>query len=161
MLDPAAGSWSIVQAYSGSNTFSWTNTAPAGDYFVGVHARDLASSAPFESFAGIPYTLTPTPCTAVSLTALPASPQPSGTQVDVTASGTCPNANPSYEFWARWQGSSTWQMLQAYSTSNTWTWSTTGKAPGAYRVAVWVRDASSAGAYSNGSGSWALASKPR
>src|SRR5437588_4924919 len=44
-------------------------------------------------------------CSGVTLVASPPSPQPSGTQVTLTANGTCPNANPMYEFWARWSGS--------------------------------------------------------
>jgi hypothetical protein len=33
-------------------------------------------------------------------------------------------------------------------------WSTTGKAPGSYQVAVWVRDAGSPGVFSNSFGTW-------
>src|SRR6202011_4791557 len=52
---------------------------------------------------------------------------------------------------------SSWTMAQAYSTSNTLSWSTASKAPGAYQVAVWARDASSAGASSNSLGAWDVA----
>ena len=143
-MRPAAGSWTMLADYSGTNTFSWTSTATAGGYFLGVHARALASTAPFESLASIPYTLTPTACTAVTLSGAPTSPQPSGTPVTFTASGTCPNANPLYEFWARWQGYSTWQLLQGYSTSNVYHWNSTGAAAGTEYFGVWVKDAGSA-----------------
>lgn len=142
-MRPANGSWTMLRDYSATNTFSWTSPTPAGGYFVGVHARDLASTAPFESIASIPYTLTGSICTAVTLTAAPPSPQISGTQVTLTASGTCPNPSPSYEFWAKWQGSSTWQALQAYSTSTTYTWNSTGALAGTEAFGVWVHDASS------------------
>jgi len=56
-IRPAAGSWTMVQDYSASNTYNWTSTTPAGSYYLGVHARALASTAPFESLASIPYTL--------------------------------------------------------------------------------------------------------
>jgi outer membrane protein assembly factor BamB len=146
-LRPAGGSWSIVQAYSSTNTFNWTNTTPAGDYFVGVHARDASSSAPYESVASIPYMLTAQICSAVTLGTTPTSPQPSGTQVTLTANGTCPNANPLYAFWAKWQGSSTWQLLRGYSTSNVYNWNSTGALPGTETFGVWVHDASNANAY--------------
>jgi hypothetical protein len=77
-----------------------------------------------------------------------------GTPVVFTATGTCPDANPVYQFWVLAPGASSWTVVQPYSTSNTLTWSTAGKAPGAYQVGVWVRDASSAGAFSNSFGTW-------
>src|SRR5260370_38997937 len=47
-------------------------------------------------------------------------------------------------------------MAQAFSTTSTFSWSTTGKTPGAWQVAVWVRDASSGGVYSNSFGTFDL-----
>jgi guanyl-specific ribonuclease Sa len=41
----------------------------------------------------------------------------------------------------------TWQVVQAYSTASTFTWSTTGRAPGSYLFSVWVRDASRSVSY--------------
>ena len=81
-------------------------------------------------------------CTAAAVAAAPASPQLSGTQVTFTASASgC--ANPLYEFWAKWQGYSTWQLLQGYSTSNTYKWNSSGAAAGTEYFGVWVKDASS------------------
>ena len=40
-------------------------------------------------------------------------------------------------------GSTAWTTAQAYSTSATFTWNTSGKAPGTYHYSVWVRDAGS------------------
>ncbi len=142
-MRPSAGSWTMLRDYTGTNTFSWTSTTPSGTYFLGARAKDLASTVPFESTASIPYTLTPAPCTAVTLSAAPPAPQLSGTQVTLTAIGTCPNPNPLYEFWAKWQGSSTWQALQAYSTSNVYQWNSTGALAGTEAFGVWVHDASS------------------
>ena len=142
-MRPAAGSWTMLADYSGTNTYSWTSTTPAGSYYLGVHARHLGSTAAYESLASIPYTLTTAKCTAVTLSAAPASPKPSGTPVTFTASSTCPNANPMYEFWARWQGYSDWQLLKSYSTSNVYNWNSTGAAAGTEYFGVWVRDAGS------------------
>src|SRR5438309_11431522 len=38
-----------------------------------------------------------------------------------------------------------WQIAQAYSTGATFSWSTTGLAPGSYLYTVWARDSSSPG----------------
>ncbi len=142
-MRPAAGAWTMLQDYSAANTYNWTSTTPSGAYYLGVHARALASGAPFESLASIPYTLAPTACSAVSLSALPTSGQPSGTQVTFTAAGTCPGPNPLYEFWARWQGYTSWQLLQGYSQSTVYHWNSTGASAGTEYFGVWVKDAGS------------------
>lgn len=92
-------------------------------------------------------------CTAVKVSASPASPQPSGTQVQLTAtSAGCPN--PEYEFWIEPPGASQYTEVQAYSTSPTFSWSTKGLISGTYRLDVWARDANSPGTFSNAWGSW-------
>ena len=58
-----------------------------------------------------------------------------------SASG-CPH--PLYQFWILRPGSQ-WQVVQAYSSSATFIWSTTGLAPGSYLYTVWARDSSSPG----------------
>jgi hypothetical protein len=142
-MRPASGAWTMVQDYSASNVFNWTSTSPAGAYYIGVHVREAASTAAYDSITSIAYTLNPTVCTAVTLAAAPAAPQASGTPVTLTATPTCPNANPLYEFWARWQGYSTWQLLQSYSTKATYNWNSTGAAAGTEYFGVWVKDAGS------------------
>jgi len=77
---------------------------------------------------------------------MPASPQASGTAITITASASgCPNAR--YEFWIQNPGSSTWTIVQAYSATNTFNWTTTGLPLGTYKYSVWVRDASSGASY--------------
>jgi hypothetical protein len=140
---PASGSWTMVQDYGPGNTFNWTSTTPAGAYYIGVHVRAAASTAPYDAVASIPYTLTGTTCASVTETAAPASPQSSGTPVVFTAAASgC--TSPLYEFWARWSGYSTWQLLQSYSTKATYSWNSTGAAAGIEYFGVWVKDASSA-----------------
>src|SRR5947207_14387369 len=82
---PASGSWTMAQDYSASNTFNWTSTTPAGAYYIGVHVRDAASTAAYDSLASIPYTLTGTGCGLLTESASPASPEASGTQDPFTA----------------------------------------------------------------------------
>jgi len=40
-----------------------------------------------------------------------------------------------------------WSVVQAYSSSNIWTWNTTGLAAGTYTLDVYARDASSTAGY--------------
>jgi hypothetical protein len=142
----ASGSWTMVQDYSGSNTFAWTSTTPGGSYYVGVHVKAASSANAFDAFASIPYTLTATACGGVTLTASPPSGVTSGTQVTLTASAsTCPN--PRYEFWMLAAGTTTWRIMQGYSSSNTYRWNSTGAPTGTEQFGVWARDAASSAAY--------------
>src|SRR3989449_74988 len=85
------------------------------------------------------------PCSSVTQTVSPASPQPPGTTVTFTATAPgCPN--PTYQFWLLPPGGG-WSVTQAYSSSNTWNWSTSGVATGTYTLDVYARDASSTAAY--------------
>src|SRR5216683_603924 len=160
-LAPGAGSWTIAQAFSATNTFSWSTTGktPSG-WQVAVWVRDASSGGVYSNSFGtfdlstaVAYTLTT--CSGVSLGASPSSSAPVGTSVTFTANAIgCPNPSPVYQFWVLAPGASSWTIAQAYSTSSTFIWNTTGKAKGNYQVAVWVRDASSGGAASNSFGTW-------
>ena len=143
---PPGGSWTIMQAYSASATFNWNTTPTAGVYRYSVWVRDNSSAAAYDTyFPGTTYTLTTTPCTSVTASAAPASPQAHGTTVTITASASgC--TNPRYEFWILAPGGS-WAIAQAYSSTATFSWNTTGLAAGVYRYSVWARDASSGAGY--------------
>ena len=142
--------WQLLQGYSTSNVYHWNSTGALGGIEnVGVWVRDATSAGitasslgRYDSNLSIPYTVNVGHCTSVTVSAAPASPVASGTLVSITgtASG-C--ANPVYEFWARWQGYSTWQLLQGYSSSSVYHWNSTGAAPGTEYFGVWARDASS------------------
>jgi hypothetical protein len=137
--------WIVQRAYSPTATWTWNSSgAPSGIERFGVWVKDTGSPYAYDQVASIPFTVTNPACSAVSLSAAPASPTPSGTTITVTASSTCPNANPVYEYWAIWAGTNGWIMQRAYSTSPTWTWNSTGAPPGIERFGVWVKDASAA-----------------
>jgi Cysteine-rich secretory protein family len=164
-LAPGAGSWTVAQAYSPSNTLSWTTTGKTpGSYQIAVWARDASSAGTFSNGLGtwdasnsMVFNVTTTACTGISLSSAPPAMTAVGASVMSTATATCPDANPVYQFWVLAPGAGSWTAAQAYSTGNTFSWSTAGKAPGAYQVAVWARDASSSGAFSNSFGTWDVA----
>jgi hypothetical protein len=142
----SGGSWTIAQSYSGAATFNWNTTPPAGIYRYSVWVRDASSASGYDAFfPGTTYTLTTTPCTSVTASPAPSSPQAHGTPVTITASASgC--SNPRYEFWILAPGAS-WTIVQTYSSTATFSWNTTGLPAGIYRYSVWVRDNSSAAAY--------------
>ena len=162
ILGPGSDTWTVARAYSANAAFNW-NTAgplPAGTYGFSVWVRDSSSVGTScnslgcdDAFTAINYTLSSTTCTSVTASAAPQSPSVHGTAVTITgAASGC--SNPLYEFWILVPGSSTWTVAQAYSTSATLSWSSTGLPPGTYTFSVWVRDASSAGGVSTSLGSF-------
>jgi hypothetical protein len=58
-MKPAGSStWMLLTSYSTSPTYVWnTNGAPAGTERFGVWVRDAGSSAPYDTFVGIDYTM--------------------------------------------------------------------------------------------------------
>jgi spore germination protein YaaH len=159
MLPPGSSTWLLVQGYSSSSSLRWnTAGAPAGAYQLSVWVRDAYSGSSissglggsYDAFSAVADSLTATPCTALTVTGTPTSPSASGTQVTITGSATCSHPNPLYEFWMLAQGSSTWRLVQGYSTSATFNWNSTGALAGTEQFGVWVRDASSAGVGGSG-----------
>ena len=161
LLAPHAASWKVAQPYSPSATFSWDQSAvPAGVYGVAVWVRDKSSNGTsgsslgrWDALASFTYTLTSQPCTTASATAIPAGSAPAGTTVSIAATaGGC--SSPQFEFWVLAPGSSTWQNVQPYSGTATFTWVTAGKAPGLYQLSIWARDRSSVGTAGDAAGTW-------
>ncbi|HEY3821387.1 MAG TPA: hypothetical protein VGL81_29675 [Polyangiaceae bacterium] len=139
------GSWQQAQGYSSTATYAF-NSATAGTYSFQVWVRDASSSAAYDTYAGLSYTLGapgPQPCTNATLNANPPSPQTAGTSVALLAdSSSCPH--PQYAFYELAPGGS-WQAVQGYSDTSTFQFSNT--TTGTYEFQVWVRDASSSAAY--------------
>ena len=150
-LLPPGGTWAVVQPYSSSATFNWNTTGrAAGVYRFSAWARDAGSTgtngiAPntYDAFSAFNYTLMTTSCTGMSASAVPANSTPRGITVTVTGAATgC--SSPLYQFWLLPPGG-TWSVVQPYTSSANFSWTTTGLATGVYRFSVWARDASSSG----------------
>ena len=161
VLYPGSQTWLLAQAYSAAATFNWNTTGkPAGTYNFSAWARDASSSGvaggslgTWDRYTTLQFTLTSTPCSSVSAGSNPSGSTSTGTPVTITGSASgCPN--PQYQFWLLAPGSQTWQLAQAYSTSATFNWSTTGKPTGTYHFSVWARDNSSPGTGGNSLGTW-------
>jgi len=151
----------LAQGYSSTGTMQWnTSGAGPGVYQVAVWLRDAGSVGlngntvgRWDAYALTQYTLVVRPCSAASLSMAPGSSARAGASVTATAVASgCPN--PLYQFWVLTPGASAWQLAQGYSTNATLNWNTTAAPPGAYQLAVWVRDSNSAGTAGNGSGRW-------
>ena len=149
-IQPPGGAWAILLAFGSSSSAAWnTGGAATGTYLFDIWARQLGSSASWEAhIAPNPtYTLETGPaCTSSTLTFNPVSPQKAGTssiQLTATSSG-CPN--PTYQFWVLAPGGQ-WAVLQAYTSSSSAIWPTTGLVPGTYLFDVWVKQAGNSSAW--------------
>jgi hypothetical protein len=120
-----------------------TTGKPSGVYGLEVDVRNQGSTAVYETVANLNYLIDA--CTSAKLTASPASPQAHGTTIVLTGSATC-LGTPQYRFWVRATGG-TWAIVQDYSASSTFSWSTTTKAAGTYYLEVDVRDTGSTAVY--------------
>lgn len=149
-LLPPGGQWQIAKVYSGSTGFVWNTAGLApGTWFIVAWVRQQGASEPYQTSASYSYTLTEgsggTPCGGMGVTVSTWS-ATAGQPVTFQASSSgC--TTPAYQFWLRGPGSSTWTVARPYSTSNSFTWNTTGAAPGEWTLVVWARQAGSAAAY--------------
>src|SRR3989442_1293784 len=149
-VQPPGGAWSVLQSYSANATATWNTTGLAGGTYVfDAWARQSGSTADWEAHVSPNPTYAlqaPVGCTALTWNAPgPASPQAPGTQVTLSASSTG-WPDPAYQFWIQPPGGS-WTILQAYSTSATAKWDTTGLATGAYVFDVWAKQSGSAASW--------------
>jgi nicotinamide mononucleotide (NMN) deamidase PncC len=145
LMRPAtSATWQVVQSYSTSSTYRWnSNGAPAGLLYFGVWARDASSAASADVYSSTPYTVFST-CTSATLSLSPPSPLPRGSSTPVTITAIASGCtSPVYQFVMRPAASATWQVLQAYSTSPTYRWNSSGAPAGMVYFGVWARDAAS------------------
>jgi N-acetylmuramoyl-L-alanine amidase len=159
----ATVTWQTAQTCHSPIT-GYTVTGQPGNVTMSVPGS--ATSATFTGLqAGVNYTFAVTAtnpdgndtltahwrCSTATMGASPASPQPSGSTVQLSStSAGCPN--PLYQFWVLAPGSSTWTVAHAYSSNASLSWNTTGLVAGTYHLSVWARDTTSSGVLCGGLG---------
>ena len=145
--------WKMVQDYSPNATYIWdTSAALDGTYFLNVWIKDSSSNTTtFDTVGGLTYTLQGAGgvCTNAALAADSSSPEPAGTTVTLTGSSSgC--VTPQYELWQLAPGaSSTWTIVQPWSSNPRYLWDTSAESFGEYQWSVWVRDATSNSPFDN------------
>ncbi|BEH11541.1 hypothetical protein GSUET_31530 [Geobacter sulfurreducens subsp. ethanolicus] len=142
-----SGAWSTPQAYSSTATWAFNTTGKAaGTYLVEVAVRAAGSTASFEAYKNVSFVVSTNAATGVTVTTDKASPQVAGTTVTFTASGSGGSGSYEYRFSIK-SPSGAWSTPQAYSSTATWAFNTTGKAAGTYLVEVAVRAAGSTASF--------------
>ena len=129
------GTWNLKQGFGGAS-FNWDTTGLATGTYL-VHAWVNSSGTGHDAIGSATVTLTGCASAALSPTA---TSQPAGTAVSLTASSSgCPT--PRYEFWVQYPDGS-WNLKQLFGGAS-FTWDTTGLAPGMYLVHAWVNSTGS------------------
>jgi N-acetylmuramoyl-L-alanine amidase len=152
-LVTSGGTTTVLRAWATGNTYTWTPTA-TGTYQISVWVRSASNTndAPENANSSGSFSFTITtpsagPLTLNGLTSNLSAPQPVGTPVTFTAAASGGTAPYQYKWWL--YNGSAWVVLQSWTSSSSLIWTPTAPS-GAYRVAVWVRNASStADAYDN------------
>ena len=144
LVDLSSGVGLVMQDWGPSSAWTWDTTGvQAGRYAIRVDTRaygvasanpdataqvevDVVHAPPSGSASAVP-------CSAVSLTASPPSPVTAGARVTANAT---PAGCAAAEFRFQLVDMSTGVglVMQDWSSSNTWTWDTTGSQPGRYAI---------------------------
>lgn len=139
----STGVWEVLRDWSASAATSWTPTA-AGGYNISVEARGSgAANAEVETVTSYEVTTGSGGggggvMTRVTLGASTVAPQPLGTSVTWTATGSGGSAPYSFRFWVQpWNGD--WQVVRDWGTGASFVWQPT--TAGGYNVAVEARSA--------------------
>ena len=141
------GIWKPVRDWSTDPSWNWaTSPRDVGTSQAQVQVRDGFHEGPFgwDDDAGALFTIQAPnqPPQLQSLILSPTSPQNAGTPVRVTAMAFDPDGDRLiYRFWLR--GPSTgnsWKVVQDWSYSSSWLWTSSSADAGVYTVYVYVRD---------------------
>jgi len=146
LLKIPGGTLTTVRDYSTTATWNWTTTGlSAGTYQVVVHARNVGSTASYETYKSISHVLA-NPASSVTLTPSVASPTSVGTPVTFTSAASGGSGQYQYRYLLKIPGG-TLTTVRDYSTTATWNWTTTGLSAGTYQVVVHARNVGSTASY--------------
>jgi sulfatase modifying factor 1 len=134
--------WVTLQDYSSAASYLWTPTSPA-TYSLVVYAREAGSSASYEKYMTLGFTINPSPLTGISLGVTPRPVQQFGRPVELSAT-VVGGLMPVLKFRAGIKSGNTydWTQLRDYTSEPTYSW--TPRMPGAYLLEVYARDRGSA-----------------
>src|SRR5262249_35778689 len=142
------GQWYVLRDYAPSKSVTWTPTA-AGTYAFQVWVRRANSTAPYDAWTGVDQvSIKESPLSITSITPGHALPAQTGTTITWTAHTAGGKAGPLQFRFVRFdQPTSSWKIVQDYSSSRTYQWTPTFADEGIHVLQVWVKNAGSTAAY--------------
>jgi len=140
-----AGVWSVARAYATAPSWTWsTSGLAAGSYKIEVQARNVGSTAAWEAYKNMSFTLAG-PASVVTLAANADSPQSVGNRIAFTAAASGGSGSYEYQYKVK-NPVGVWSVGRSYTAAPSWTWDTAGLATGSYKIEVWARNAGSTAA---------------
>lgn len=142
--DTVGWHWTELNAYSTSNTLRWA-PVDVHIYTLIVWAREVGSKKGYDVTGTLSYRITPQ-LSAVSLTAVPATPTITHATVALTATPTG-GGTVEYKFRVGYQDASGWHWtdIQGYNVSRTANW--TPLDARLYTLVIWAREVGSTKSY--------------
>jgi uncharacterized protein (DUF1800 family) len=140
------GVWSLAQDYSPSATYTWIPPANAvGTHDLAVWVRNVGSTAQFEGVreAGFFTIGAAQPLSVGALLSYPPMPRPQGSLIAFSPQTSGGMAPLQYQFWRLNVQTSTWTMVQDWSTNPEFFWATAAPDVGDHQVAVHIKNAGS------------------
>jgi hypothetical protein len=143
LLNQDTGTWSIIREWGANNSVVWTPSA-TGNFVLQVWARRVGSTATYEVWGS-------TPALRVARTALEISridadkalPAMTGSAITWKARIKGGTAGPVQYQFVRYSVKRGWEIVRAYSPSNTYSWTPGWADDGQYIIQVWARNANS------------------
>jgi hypothetical protein len=147
VMDVSTGNWTVFRDYAPNDQAQWT-PGLAGSYVVRVWARDVGSSAPFESAATTdPLTVQPTALSVPTLDVDTTFPAEAGKPITWTARPRGGTAGPlQYIYWL-YSPTTGWHIAQPYGPSQSFTWTPARGEEETYTLQVWARSEGTTGWY--------------
>jgi hypothetical protein len=141
-----SGTYALKQGYGGAASWAWTpdplDPSAVDCYEVQVRARIEGSTEPYELSAVLGYSVVAQPpVAAVTLSVDKHWPQQADTKLHVTADAGGGSGAYEYKFWVARDRGAYAAVPPGYVADKTFAWTPTQA--GAYKVAVWVRNAGS------------------
>jgi hypothetical protein len=131
--------WTTVQDYSSTATWTLPATSLPGSYTIAVDARiNPAVDRDTVTYASFNLSGATEPATGVTITPSLASPHGPGVPVQFTAAGVGGGGSAVYDYRFKLFNGTVWALVQDYGNGDTWTLPDT-TAVGSYTVAVDVR----------------------
>ncbi|MEO8431543.1 MAG: DUF1800 family protein [Acidobacteriota bacterium] len=146
----STGAWVVERPYSSSSTWTWTpQAADAGNYYLQVWVRNAGETVAYDVYyASGSFQITgPAPLAVSAIIASPGVPRPVTSVVQWTATATGGVQPLQYKFWRYKASTGIWSVVQDWSGSSTWSWTTAPADAGNYSVQVWARNAGSSANY--------------
>src|SRR5947207_783831 len=146
-FDAGAG-WTTVQDWSPNARFVWATAAmDFGTHYLQVWVRRVGSTAMYEAWLGTDSLIVngPLPVTMVALLSSTTFPTRQGKTITWGAIAVGGYGPLQYKF-IRYDAGS-WQVVQDYSTSPTYSWTVGAADVGTHALQVWVRSVGSTASY--------------